>query len=162
MRELFSAKNNSVTTIQNCADEPIHIPGSIQPHGFILIIDEENLIALASANAGDFLGLNVNDILSRPFSDVLPSSLAEIINYYINSGKGKTTVPAALEINQHFLNCFFRPSSPFIVLECVAAIEHPNTVYDVLQHTDELVQAVNARINLHYMEIGRASCRERV
>jgi light-regulated signal transduction histidine kinase (bacteriophytochrome) len=34
MREVYSAKNNSVTTIQNCADKPIHIPGSIQPHGF--------------------------------------------------------------------------------------------------------------------------------
>jgi Bacteriophytochrome (light-regulated signal transduction histidine kinase) len=36
----------------------------------------------------------------------------------------------------------------FFILECIAGIEHSNTVYDVLQHTNELVQVVNTRISL--------------
>jgi two-component system, chemotaxis family, sensor kinase Cph1 len=137
-----------VTTIQNCADEPIHIPGSIQPHGFILIFNEKKEIALCSANAGDFLGSTAKEILSQPFADVLPASLAEIISQYLQSGHCNSQVPYTVSFNDRFFDCFFRRSAPFFILECVVAIEHPNTVYDVLQHTNELVQAVNTKSNL--------------
>lgn len=148
MRELYSAKNNSVTTIQNCADEPIHIPGSIQPHGFILVVDENNIIALCSANAAGFLTRPVNELLSQPFSAVLPQALSDIISKYIQSGRQNTQVPFTVFFNDSHFDCFFRRSAPFFILECIAAAEHPNSVYDVVQHTNSLVQAVNMKINL--------------
>lgn len=40
------------TLLQNCADEPIRIPGAIQPHGVLLTIDEVSwIVQQASANA---------------------------------------------------------------------------------------------------------------
>lgn len=43
--------------IQNCAAEPIRIPGGIQPHGAVLVIDPESLAILqSSANASDLVG----------------------------------------------------------------------------------------------------------
>ncbi|WP_374447971.1 ATP-binding protein [Stella sp.] len=40
-----------------CAQEPIRIPGSIQPHGAVLVVDPESgRLLQASANAGTFLG----------------------------------------------------------------------------------------------------------
>ena len=149
MREpLFSAQNNSVTTIQNCADEPIHIPGSIQPHGFILVIDEQGAIALCAENAGEFLGQPTKELLSKKFADVLPAPLAEIITQYISSGRKNSQVPYTIFFHDRHFDCFFRNSSPFFILECIAATEHPNSVYDVVQHTNSLVQAVNMKINL--------------
>lgn len=148
MSELFSARNNSVTTIQNCADEPIHIPGSIQPHGFILVINDQGDIAFCSANAGDFLAVPVKKILSQPFSAVLPSALAEMIEQYFQSGRNNSQVPYTFFFNEKYFDCFFRRSSPFYILECIVAIEPPNTVYDILHHTNELVQVVNAKISL--------------
>ncbi|UHD45715.1 hypothetical protein LUX29_00120 [Aureimonas altamirensis] len=39
-----------------CAREPIHIPGSIQPHGFLLVVDgASQAVVAASANAGTHL-----------------------------------------------------------------------------------------------------------
>ena len=116
MREpLFSAQNNSVTTIQNCADEPIHIPGSIQPHGFILVIDEQGAIALCAENAGEFLGQPTKELLSKKFADVLPAPLAEIITQYISSGRKNSQVPYTIFFHDRHFDCFFRNSSPFFM-----------------------------------------------
>ncbi|BCH58630.1 signal transduction histidine kinase [Agrobacterium vitis] len=44
--------------LTNCDREPIHIPGSIQPHGCLLACDAEMAVVLRhSANAGEMLGV---------------------------------------------------------------------------------------------------------
>jgi light-regulated signal transduction histidine kinase (bacteriophytochrome) len=44
------------TLLKNCADEPIRIPGAIQPHGVLLTVDETTWTVLqASANAQSLL-----------------------------------------------------------------------------------------------------------
>jgi chemotaxis family two-component system sensor kinase Cph1 len=44
-------------TLDNCAHEPIHIPGLIQPHGALLAFDVAGLLAYVSANASSMLGM---------------------------------------------------------------------------------------------------------
>ena len=57
----FTSKHSSA---DSCADEPIHIPGSVQAHGFFLLIDvEANSVAVASENAEAFLNLPLKLIL---------------------------------------------------------------------------------------------------
>jgi len=43
-------------TLENCDREPIHVPGSIQPHGALLAFDRLGRLSHASANAGALLG----------------------------------------------------------------------------------------------------------
>jgi chemotaxis family two-component system sensor kinase Cph1 len=44
--------------LSNCEREPIHLAGSIQPNGALLVAREPDLVVVqASANAADFLGL---------------------------------------------------------------------------------------------------------
>ena len=53
--------------LNNCDREPIHIPGSIQPHAVVLVLEEGTLSILqASANAPDRLGLEMKHILKQP------------------------------------------------------------------------------------------------
>jgi light-regulated signal transduction histidine kinase (bacteriophytochrome)/CheY-like chemotaxis protein len=65
-----------------CAQKPIHIPGSIQPHGVLLVADPAQglRIVAASENAGlladgiasnTLLGLRVSDVLGEEFSNAL-------------------------------------------------------------------------------------------
>ena len=55
-----------------CADEPIHIPGTVQKHGFFLLVDEDyRRIHVASANAESFLGRPLKLILGSRLEDVL-------------------------------------------------------------------------------------------
>ncbi len=56
-----------------CEQEPIRIPGSIQPHGFLLVLSEPELrVTLASANASAIL--NVASLWDRPLDELLPST----------------------------------------------------------------------------------------
>ncbi len=55
--------------LTNCDREPIHIPGSIQPHGILLVLVEPDLtIVQVSANTLAFLERHPRDLLGRPLS----------------------------------------------------------------------------------------------
>ncbi|MDQ2823805.1 MAG: GAF domain-containing protein [Pseudomonadota bacterium] len=45
-------------TLLNCAAEPIHIPGTIQPHGAMLVFDADGLLEAWSDNVGAQLALH--------------------------------------------------------------------------------------------------------
>jgi light-regulated signal transduction histidine kinase (bacteriophytochrome) len=60
------------SAIDNCAREPIKIPGSIQPHGFLLVIDEADMaIVQVSANVESWLGLEPAELLGAVLGDVI-------------------------------------------------------------------------------------------
>src|SRR6478672_11783942 len=43
--------------LSNCDREPIHIPGSIQPHGLMLVVEPDTMaVSHAAGNAEDWLG----------------------------------------------------------------------------------------------------------
>lgn len=57
--------------VDNCAKEPIHIPGSIQPHGFLLIVDHEFKIRKCSANFLELTGLTINQVIGLALNDFI-------------------------------------------------------------------------------------------
>ncbi|MBK4987991.1 ATP-binding protein [Pseudomonas sp. S36] len=58
--------------MERCAQEPIQIPGSIQPHGFLLVLDENDLRVLqASENTQQWLGISAASLVGSPFNDVV-------------------------------------------------------------------------------------------
>lgn len=53
--------------VERCAQEPIQVPGSIQPQGFMLVLDEQDLCVLqASENAERWLGAAAPELLGAP------------------------------------------------------------------------------------------------
>ena len=63
--------------LTNCEDEPIHIPGAIQPHGCLLALDPATLeVAVASANTGELLGTDPAAAIGRPLADLLGPTVA--------------------------------------------------------------------------------------
>ncbi|GLS06098.1 histidine kinase [Chitiniphilus shinanonensis] len=61
------------TAIERCAQEPIRVPGSIQPHGFLLALDEPSLrIRHVSASVADWLGHDPEQLPGRALTDLLP------------------------------------------------------------------------------------------
>ncbi|MFN8388836.1 MAG: GAF domain-containing protein [Bdellovibrionota bacterium] len=58
--------------LESCAQEPIRIPGSIQPHGTLIAASfADNRVVQVSENAGTVFGIGPNDLLGMPLSDVL-------------------------------------------------------------------------------------------
>jgi two-component system, chemotaxis family, sensor kinase Cph1 len=55
--------------LDNCAREPIHIPGSIQPRGVLAVVREADFeVRQISANVANLLGRSVDDVLGRHLS----------------------------------------------------------------------------------------------
>lgn len=57
-----------------CDREPIHIPGAIQPHGALLVLDPRNWdILQTSANVEEFLGIKAEAMLQANFAELFTS-----------------------------------------------------------------------------------------
>ncbi|WP_091112732.1 SpoIIE family protein phosphatase [Geodermatophilus dictyosporus] len=58
--------------LDNCAREPIHVPGSIQPRGVLLAVSEPDLVVVqASENLAGLTGVAWSDALGRPLAEVI-------------------------------------------------------------------------------------------
>jgi two-component system, chemotaxis family, sensor kinase Cph1 len=55
--------------LDNCAREPIHIPGSVQPRGVLAVVREADFqVRQVSANVAELLDRSVDDVLGRHLS----------------------------------------------------------------------------------------------
>ncbi|PWQ89164.1 hypothetical protein DKX15_15470, partial [Enterococcus faecium] len=55
--------------LDNCAREPIHIPGSIQPRGVLVVVGEPDFdIRQISATVGEMLGRPAEEVLGQHLS----------------------------------------------------------------------------------------------
>jgi light-regulated signal transduction histidine kinase (bacteriophytochrome) len=75
---------------QNCADEPIRVPGSVQRHGFLLLLDDhgEHVVG-ASQNAEEFLEVPLGLILGTPLETILEREVLGSLSAILHSGKDK-------------------------------------------------------------------------
>jgi chemotaxis family two-component system sensor kinase Cph1 len=57
--------------LTNCDKEPIHIPGKIQSHGFLVAVDKSSsAITYISENTGDFIKEQSRSLLNKPLSEL--------------------------------------------------------------------------------------------
>lgn len=69
--------------LSNCEREQIHLAGSIQPHGALLVLREpDHVVVQASANAAAFLGLP-HELIGRPV-DAIEGDLARCIGPHVD------------------------------------------------------------------------------
>jgi chemotaxis family two-component system sensor kinase Cph1 len=66
--------------LSHCDREPIHVPGSIQPHGVLLVLDDELIVRRASQNVGPMLNLSPANVLDRPLTATLGPAVAEALH----------------------------------------------------------------------------------
>lgn len=71
---------NQALTVINEEREPIHTPGSIQPHGLLCVLSELDFrITQVSLNAKDIFGITPENLLDRPLADFIEGDrLAEM------------------------------------------------------------------------------------
>ena len=64
----------------DCAEEPIRVPGSVQQHGFFLLIDRHfDRVLVASENVSRFLELPTKLILGESVETILPRELIKAL-----------------------------------------------------------------------------------
>src|ERR1700733_11022838 len=83
---------NQPVDLTNCEREPIHIPGSVQPFGFLLTLLSDFTIVIASDNTGDFLGNDIGSILQKPLAEVFSAAAVAAIRARVDYLAGPDAV----------------------------------------------------------------------
>jgi serine phosphatase RsbU (regulator of sigma subunit) len=66
--------------LENCAREPIHIPGSIQPRGVLAVVREPGFaVHQVSANVADLLGRPVDAVVGQHLSALIGADQAALV-----------------------------------------------------------------------------------
>ncbi len=128
--------------LSNCELEQIHLAGSIQPHGALLIVREpDNVVVQASANAASFL--NLDAVLGKSLADLDGDLLLSILPHLNDS---LHTVPRAVRCRigkpvQEFDGLLHRPAAGGLVIE----LEHAGSAVDLARHVERgLARIINA------------------
>ncbi|WP_295400193.1 PAS domain-containing protein [uncultured Thiocystis sp.] len=84
--------------LHQCDAEPIHVPGSIQPHGALLALHGPGLrITQVSASCQDLLGIATSDLLEHDLADVLGDSLADGVHLALHRYRERPLTLAAFD-----------------------------------------------------------------
>ncbi|MYN39811.1 GAF domain-containing protein [Duganella sp. FT109W] len=94
--------------LTSCDREPIRTPGAVQPHGFLLALDEQLTVRQVSANLTQFTGMAPAQALGRPLSDVIGADGAAQLAPHLTAG-GLREQPA-------YLTTLAQDGAPFDVL----------------------------------------------
>jgi light-regulated signal transduction histidine kinase (bacteriophytochrome)/CheY-like chemotaxis protein len=72
-------RQTEAVNLTNCDREPIHIPGSIQPHGCMIVCDSGGgVIVQQSANSAEMLGIT-EEVVGRRLEEVLGGEVAHTL-----------------------------------------------------------------------------------
>lgn len=126
---------NPVVDITNCDREPIHVPGSIQGHGYLLAISKEGLvIQYISENLLQATGLQAEVLLEKTLNEALvlsgirlkSISLSQLLEYASQTAFENIN-PVLVELQGSLWNLIAHEHNNFIILE----LEPPGNARDV-------------------------------
>ncbi len=151
MPKLYSSVNTTITTIKNCEEEPIAIPGSLQPHGLLFVINKETgIIHLCSANTAAFMAQPPQYFLSKPCKNVLPKDLYDIIFSELLPATDEINkqLPVTINLNEMQFDCYKHTTVVYTLLECVLTTENPYSVYELFYKTNDLLNTADKKTTL--------------
>jgi two-component system, chemotaxis family, sensor kinase Cph1 len=141
--------NKDVVTITNCESEPIHIPGSIQPHGFLLGVKETDYsIIYCSQNCEEHLHYSVTEILGKSLNDFFNEE--EITNFklYYQSDDRHLARPFIFSVKEKSYHTTAHLSGSCVVLEFELFVEDRLELPDLYIQTKRFVYNTERADNL--------------
>lgn len=155
VERLASAEGVDLTP---CEREPIHIPGTIQPHGALLALNAADLsLAVYSANAPDLFGVAPGELRHRPLTELAGSDLVDRIREAQGAGDLEGSNPlrltAALPPGGSLLDYAVHAHDGFIIVEAEPAGD-PDLVPAMLPRTMVRLRDVRS-----LAELGRLTVR---
>jgi light-regulated signal transduction histidine kinase (bacteriophytochrome) len=137
--------------LSNCEREEIHLAGSIQPHGALLVVSEpDHRVIQASANAADFL--NIRQVVGMPLADIEGDLLLRILPHLGPTSQG---LPIAVRCRignpgAEFDGLLHRPPAGGLIIE----LERAGPSVDLSKHIASALEKIRTSSSL------RALCDE--
>src|SRR6202012_284492 len=121
---------NEQVNLSNCDREPIHIPGSVQPFGFLLALLSDFTICMASENAGDFLGGDCASLLQQPieqvFSDAAINAIRTRVDYLSGADAVERIFGLELQPGKPACDIAIHFSGAYLVIEAEPSVIEPD------------------------------------
>ncbi|ARK09743.1 ATP-binding protein [Fibrella sp. ES10-3-2-2] len=154
--------------LTNCEQEPIHILGQIQSHGYLLVLlPDTYTVVHASSNLPDLIGQPVADILGQSLetllakSDLPASTLRELLNVGRRSESWDNINPQVLRLNERTWNLIVHehdglllleweptssasqtPLNQRLIAEALTEVQASRNLLDLLQNTARRVKTI--------------------
>jgi two-component system, chemotaxis family, sensor kinase Cph1 len=110
--------------LTNCEQEPIHILGNIQAHGYLLVLSPDTYeVVHASSNLPDLVGRPVADVLGQSLdtllanTDLPASTLVELLNVGQRSASWENLGPQQIRLNERTWNLIIHQHDGLLLLE---------------------------------------------
>lgn len=124
----------------NCEREPIHIPGKIQRHGFLLAIDTSSRIKYCSENIHEYLSVTAEVVLNNPVIILdkyfkkkdRPDLFLRFIQDGVKTENWEFTNPFLLMIKNQPFHLIISRSGEYYLLEFEPAEADPNAGFHQL------------------------------
>src|SRR5918995_5113799 len=130
--------NRDIVNLTNCEQEPIHIPGSIQPHGFLLALAPGALtIEFCSENVAAFLSISHTALLGKSIYTICENGSSKLFE-----DPPSDPVNCIMRLDQKEFECSIHSNGTYIVVEAEPVFT-PQELTDVYEQT---------KLFLKYME----------
>lgn len=132
--------NRDIVNLANCEQEPIHIPGSIQPHGFLLGLKQDSFtIDFCSANCAEFTGHAHSELLDSGFGNVFGEEALEQLKGYISDEKMLSSSLLRLQLKGRDFLCTVHKSGNVYILEAEPVIDDSRAASAVYDQTSQFL-----------------------
>ncbi|KOP39750.1 histidine kinase [Flavobacterium sp. WLB] len=135
--------NRNIVTLTNCEHEPIHIPGSIQPHGFLIGLNADWKIDFCTANIAEFIDIQHTEVLGKDLTAVFGSKSQEQILEYLNEDKIQNVFPLEINLLEKQFQLSIHKSFDIYVLEAEPKFPDREKLADVYTQTIQFVTQMN-------------------
>src|SRR5215217_2338097 len=132
--------NRDLINLVNCEHEPIHIPGSIQPHGFVLILHHQMLtIEYCSANIAAFIQQPPAAVLSKTPESIFPLAEVDGFRRYLETFIPGSSYPYVFTLNHVSYNTIVNKLEGLWLLEFEPFPDGHLSLPDLYRHTRNFI-----------------------
>lgn len=140
--------NRDIVTLTNCEHEPIHIPGKIQPHGFLLGITLQWKIDFCTENVAAYFGISHTQMLGKDFAAVFGVTAENEILAYTNGDEFKDAFPLEIELLGSLFQINIHKSEGIYILEAELLFADQEKLANAYKQTIQFVSQMNKTTSL--------------
>lgn len=139
-----SIVNKDNINLLNCESEPIHIPGCIQEHGFLLGLAHDSLlIKYCSGNVHAFTGFTHLQLLGKPLQSICSPEQENLLREFLAAATFDQSQPFSFTINNVKYNTKPHISNSTVILEFEPFPDGSLDLPNLYQQTQQFVAYLN-------------------
>jgi len=148
-----TAPSFGAATLTDCDREPIHVPGSIQPHGALLALEPDSLrVTQWAGDVSGMLGIDVKDPAGLTLHDLLGESAAEKVASAVSHRPARPlplkTYEVELATPAGPVDAIIHPAGPALILEFEKAVRGSGGMQTTLLSIQKMLAEIGGAASL--------------